>query len=305
MRIYHRLLHIRDQKERQDGIPEHIINHPAFQLVTDFRLQVQVASGTITKRSTLVVDGEGMRIFGRLVGVLKEMGNTIMTYLVACIMERLFGADTIEDIEALRGGLSLPDIIDGKAEAVPQITEVGEPDSEMLEDEEEGEDADELGQFLEEPAAEEPAITTSVSWPTMGTTSQSSVFGTQPKAVSVFGSAPTQPAPTSVFAASQSAPAIAQASAFSNINSRPNVFGNLTFGAPTSTSQPASVFGRVFSASSISPTPPNPPPPQRLSFPPKPAAQPVVFPAPNQLLPSRADSGASFRVCGIRKVPLR
>ena len=304
MRIYHRLLHIRDQIERQDGIPEHILNHPAFQLVTDFRLQVQAASGKITKRSTLIVDGEGMRIFGRLVGVLKEMGNTIMIYLVACIMERLFGADTIEDIEALRGGLSLPDIIDGKGERAPEIAEIGEPDSEMLEDEQEDEEVDELDQFLEEPATEEPAVTTSVSWPTLSTTSRPSVFGTQPKAASVFGSAQTQPAPTSVFGTSQSAPAIAQASAFSNINSRPNVFGNLTFGAPTSTSQPASVFGSVFSTSSSSPTP-NPPPPQQLSSPPKPAAHVIVFPAPGESLPYRADSGASFRVRGRRNIFLR
>ena len=36
-----------------------------------------------------------------------------MVYLVACILERLFGKDTIEDIEAIRDGISIPDIIDG------------------------------------------------------------------------------------------------------------------------------------------------------------------------------------------------
>jgi hypothetical protein len=36
-----------------------------------------------------------------------------MVYLVACILERLFGKDTIEDIEAICDGISIPDIIDG------------------------------------------------------------------------------------------------------------------------------------------------------------------------------------------------
>ncbi|KAJ3518491.1 hypothetical protein NMY22_g13648 [Coprinellus aureogranulatus] len=248
MRVYHRLIHIRDQRERPEDIPDHIRNHPVFKLTTDFRLQVQKKSSPISKTSALVADGEAMQIFGNLVGVLKEMGDTVMIYLVACILERLFGPDTVEDIELLRGDLSLPDVIDGRSVAAPpRIAEVQDADLEMEEDEEgDYEQEDELDQFLEEPAVEEAALSTSATWPTMNTATPSSIFGSQPTAKSVFGPTPSQQAPTSVFGTSQSAPSIAQ-SAFSNITSRPNVFGNLTFGAPTtSSSQATSVFGSTF-----------------------------------------------------------
>jgi hypothetical protein len=113
MRVYHRLIHIRDQKERHDDIPEHIQSHPVFKLTTDFRLHVQKHSAPITKTSKLVVTDEGMQLFSNLATVLIEQGNTVMVYLVACILERLFGKDTIEDIESLRGHLTIPEIIDG------------------------------------------------------------------------------------------------------------------------------------------------------------------------------------------------
>ena len=113
MRVYHRLIHIRDQKERHEDIPNHITAHPVFKLTTDFRRHVQQKSAPISKTSPLVVDGEAMGIFGQLAAVLAEQGSVVMIYLVACILERLFGKDTVEDIEAIRGELTISDIIDG------------------------------------------------------------------------------------------------------------------------------------------------------------------------------------------------
>ena len=113
MRVYHRLVHIRDQRERHDDIPKHILTHPVFQLTTEFRHHVQKNSAPITKTSKLVVTEEGMQIFSQLAGVLNDQGSTVMVYLVACILECLFGKDTIEDIESIRSDLSLPEIIDG------------------------------------------------------------------------------------------------------------------------------------------------------------------------------------------------
>ncbi|EKM51414.1 uncharacterized protein PHACADRAFT_103430, partial [Phanerochaete carnosa HHB-10118-sp] len=113
MRVYHRLIHIRDQKERHEDIPPEILDNPTFQLVTKFRFIVQAKSAPISKISKLVVDQEALEIFGQLAAVLREQNNIVMIYLVACIMERLFGTDTIEDIESIRGDLTIPEIIDG------------------------------------------------------------------------------------------------------------------------------------------------------------------------------------------------
>ena len=118
MRVYHRLIHIRDQKERHEDIPEEIATHPVFQLTTKFRLHVQAKSAPISKTSRLLVDAAGMQIFAQLAAVLRDQNNVVMIYLVACIMERLFGKDTIEDIEAIRGDLTLPEIIDGISKPV-------------------------------------------------------------------------------------------------------------------------------------------------------------------------------------------
>ena len=113
MRVYHRLIHIRDQKERHDDIPEHIYSHPVFQLTTDFRQHVQSHSAPISKTSKLIVTEQAMYIFAHLAAVLNEQGSMVMVYLVACILERLFGKDTIEDIESLKRDLTIPEIIDG------------------------------------------------------------------------------------------------------------------------------------------------------------------------------------------------
>ena len=38
-----------------------------------------------------------------------------MIYLTACFLEHIFGKDTIDDIETIRGSLSIQDIIDGNS----------------------------------------------------------------------------------------------------------------------------------------------------------------------------------------------
>ncbi|KAJ3928293.1 MAG: SAC3/GANP/Nin1/mts3/eIF-3 p25 family-domain-containing protein [Lentinula lateritia] len=121
MWIYHRLIHIRDQRERNDDIPSHILTHPVYILTSAFRAHVQAQSTPITKTSPLVVGEEGMRIFGELAGwLMGGKGKRGMVYLVACLLEHLFGRDRIEDMESVRGGLALVDIIDGREQEQEQ-----------------------------------------------------------------------------------------------------------------------------------------------------------------------------------------
>jgi len=155
-----------------------------------------------------------MRLFGELANVLKEEGNMIMIYLVACILETLFGKDTIEDIESIRGELRVQDIIDGSMEGYEGVEgkegEDQDQDSEMEMDDMKGEE--EIG---EEEVVEE------------------SVPGTQQ--ISFFNRSPP-PATASSGAAT---------SVFANLVSAgpKSVFGGRTFGASASTAQSTSVFG--------------------------------------------------------------
>ena len=236
MRVYHRLIHIRDQKERHEDIPNHITAHPVFKLTTDFRRHVQQKSAPISKTSPLVVDAEAMAIFGRLAAVLGEQGSVVMIYLVACILERLFGKETVEDIEAIRGELTISDIIDGIS------TEAKVDDREM----------DEMDDWLEDTT--EPQL---VSHPTP----------LEPSSNGWLSSSFTpQPLPST---APLTAPSVAT-SAFAGLVSTPNVFGTPSiFGGsvfsnlnqPQTTSvfntQPQAVFGdlAVSNSISIAPTP--------------------------------------------------
>jgi hypothetical protein len=197
MRVYHRLVHIRDQRERHEDIPSHITSHSVFKLTTLFRHHVQAKSAPITKTSNLVVDEEGMRIFGELASVLRQEGSTVMIYLVACILERLFGKDTIEDIESIRGELRVQDIIDGKVDYSARVAGEGvEVDGEMDADLEM--DADEGGgdeeEFLEEGEQlhDEPQLQQPSPFPPP----PSAFFG-QPAASAFAG--PSSTGPTSVF----------------------------------------------------------------------------------------------------------
>lgn len=204
MRVYHRLIHIRDQKERHEDIPQPLLDHPVFELITKFRARVQAKSAPITKSSTLSVDGEAMQIFTELAGVLRREGNVVMTYLIACILERLFGKDTIENIEALRGELSYSDIIDGYSG--PQ------PSSESITDDVVPEVHD---LTPSQPSAIRPLQPSGTQW-------LNNNFGPVPTA-SAFSHLAT--------VATEPSPFVSARSAFSDLPTVPNVFGTATFGA--------------------------------------------------------------------------
>ncbi|KAI0942263.1 hypothetical protein AcW1_002940 [Taiwanofungus camphoratus] len=241
MRVYHRLIHIRDQRERHEEIPEEITSHPVFQYTTQFRLHVQAKSAPITKNSRLTVDAAGMEIFGQLAAVLRKQNNVVMIYLVACILERLFGKETIEDIEAIRGDLSISDIIDGISAPLDETGAL--TPSPVERDEVDGDLA---------PAAAFAASGTTNSTSSVLQSTTSTVFGGVANLQPAYGDGSPATAP-----ANASQPL---ASAFGNLTSTPNVFGTTSVFPRTSTtgsvfgsSAPKSVFG---SSSSKAATPP-------------------------------------------------
>ncbi|EFI26573.1 nuclear pore-associated protein [Coprinopsis cinerea okayama7 len=232
MRVYHRLIHMRDQVERPENIPDHIKQHPVFKYVTQFRRHVQKKSEPITKKSPLIVDDKAMDIFRQLVEVLRGEGNTVMIYLVACILEWLFGPETIDDIESIRGDLSLSDIIDGKSQTaeIQEVTSDVDFDSQM----------EDYTQDEEQEADVEPAPLLFPNVPT------SAPAPSQPQP-SVFGSSFTVPPSNQPIAPP---PIPSQQNAFASLVAQPNVFGT-TFGAPAPKSAfPAvpSVFGSLQSS---------------------------------------------------------
>ncbi|KAF9265005.1 hypothetical protein L218DRAFT_924765 [Marasmius fiardii PR-910] len=209
MRVYHRLIHIRDQRDRHEFLPPHISSNPVFTLTNAFRAHVQKISSPITKTSKLRVDQKGMEIFGELVGVLRvqedvgQGGGRGMIYLIACLLESLFGKEAIEDIESLSGGMSLEDIIDGAGGA-------GEEHEFHDETNEMHQDAEEVDGFLEgegDAEAPPPAIQA----------------GATPMPLSVFGIPTISGAPAPSTSASASTPATG--SAFSNLKAKPSPFG--------------------------------------------------------------------------------
>lgn len=156
MRIYHRLGLIRDQGERNDRPPPHIAADPAFQLITRFRSEVQAASTPITKTSKMKVNAAAMQTFGELANVLRERRNIIMVYLIACFLEHIFGKDTIDDMESIKGPLTIQDIIDGNSE-LGGFDGMGEGSENMdaameeeANDQEDQEDTDDLSAFIDE-----------------------------------------------------------------------------------------------------------------------------------------------------------
>ncbi|KAI0357231.1 hypothetical protein OH77DRAFT_1422786 [Trametes cingulata] len=274
MRVYHRLIHIRDQRERHEDIPDEIRNHAVFRLTTEFRQRVQAKSAPITKTSKLVVDDEAMQIFSQLAAVLSKENNIVMIYLVACILERHFGKDAIDNIEAIRGDLSIPDIIDGISkpleEAQPSV------DGDAFISDSPATIAEEVSDVQEEPApAPQPMARSATEWlsnnfgappPVSAAPASQSPFApaanppstSTPSAFSGFGAASTP----NFFGASSSIPSSASApvkSAFGNLATKSSVFGGASFGP--STSAPAgSVFGggnasqSAFGQSSSSPS---------------------------------------------------
>ena len=150
MRIYHRLGLIRDQHERNDKPPPQIAADPVFQLITRFRTEVQQASGLITKVSKLKVSPAAMNTFAELAGILSQRRSTVMIYLIACFLESIFGKDTIDDMESLRGALTDQDLIDGNSEGTLVKMDDSEDHIEQpLSDNNEGEELeDELANFI-------------------------------------------------------------------------------------------------------------------------------------------------------------
>ncbi|KAJ6590462.1 hypothetical protein DFH09DRAFT_205833 [Mycena vulgaris] len=240
MRIYHRLIHIRDQVERPEPVPlsHHVAEHPMYKLTTAFRAHVQEKSKPITKTSRLRVDAEGMRIFGELAGEMMGDGGggKGMVFLVACLLERLFGKGTVEGIDDIRGGASWGDIIDGvtgAGEAVEEtqahVEEVDELDGGMTDQEDDIDivDVNDLGdedQDMRSPALPSPLKPTASGW-------LAENFGPTP-AAAVFGPPTTAPV----------------ASAFSNLGAA--VPGKSVFGG--------SAFARKSVFGAPSPFEPNP-----------------------------------------------
>lgn len=230
LRVYHRLVHIRDQRERHDDIPQALLNNPVFELTTKFRARVQAKSAPITKTSSLVVDAEAMSIFAELADVLRREGNVVMTYLVACILERHFGKGTIEDIESIRGVLSFSDIIDGYIGTGSQ---------------EQDTDVDISVVDEAEYQAEVPAHTPNESPKPLqpsGTQWLTDTFGPKPTQSAFvkpdIADPPSQPSAAPVH------------SAFSNLKTIPNAFGTASLGTQSAftnvgSSPPISVFGSI------------------------------------------------------------
>ncbi|KAF8189987.1 hypothetical protein K438DRAFT_1676621 [Mycena galopus ATCC 62051] len=238
MRIYHRLIHIRDQIERPEPVPlpPDVAEHPMYKLTTAFRAHVQEKSKPITKASRLRVDAEGMRIFGELAGEMMMMGDggggKGMVFLVACILERLFGKGTVEDIEDIRGDASLGDIIDGVTgtsdtveEPQIQVEEVDELDEGMTDQDEidlgELDDQGDGDQAMQSPA---PLKASASGWlaENFGPTPGASIFGppssTAPASASAFANLGAAAPATSVFAPNS---AFTRKSVFTNTGPSP------------------------------------------------------------------------------------
>ncbi|EIW53027.1 uncharacterized protein TRAVEDRAFT_155881 [Trametes versicolor FP-101664 SS1] len=259
MRVYHRLIHIRDQRERHEEIPDDIRNHAVFRLTTQFRQRVQAKSAPISKVSKLVVDAEAMQIFSELAGVLRNENNIVMIYLVACILERHFGKEAIEGIESIRGSLGIPDIIDGISEPVEDAQT--SPDGDAFITASPASMTDHL-EVTEEPApASQPVARSATEWltnnfgappsasappppptqPVFGSATNGTSFSA-PAGCSVFGGL-GQMAGTNVFGAAPSSSSSAPPkSAFGNLATKKSAFGGATFGASTS-APPTSAFG--------------------------------------------------------------
>ncbi|KAF7289939.1 Nuclear export factor [Mycena indigotica] len=234
MRIYHRLIHIRDQIERPEPAPlsQHVAEHPIYKLTTAFRSHVQKKSQPITKVSRLVVDATAMGIFGQLAAEMMALGGggKGMVFLVACILERLFGKGTVEGIDDIRDGALWGEIIDGTAGASDpspenHIEEVQDDELELTDAEDaiENDTGDDNNQPVQSPAISVPQ---SSAWASL----TPSTNLTQPvNAFSNLG------AGTSVFAPSVFAPsAFPRQSVFTNTG--PNPFTTIPPAAPTSSS---------------------------------------------------------------------
>lgn len=101
-----RLIHIRDERTRPEAVPlvREVAEHPVYELVTSFRVHVQERSRPMTKSSQLRVGAEGRRMIGEILAIRGVEGGKGMSFLVACILERLLGKGSAEDLENTRDG---------------------------------------------------------------------------------------------------------------------------------------------------------------------------------------------------------
>ncbi|KAJ7145418.1 hypothetical protein C8R43DRAFT_1012730 [Mycena crocata] len=302
MRIYHRLIHIRDQVERPEPVPlsQDVAEHPMYKLTTAFRAHVQEKSKPITKTSRLRVDAEGMRIFGELAGEMMGEGGPGkgMVFLVACLLERLFGKGTVEGIEDIRAGASWGDIIDGVAgtedgaedsQAHVEEVEVDEPDDGMTD-----QDDIDIGEVdeLEDQHMGSPVVTAPLKPSASGWLADN------------FG-----PTPAAAFAPSTNGTPAPVASAFSNLGAttpgksvfgttsafgRTSVFGNTghsPFGAIPNTVSNAPGGESGFTKTTPNPFRPSEDPPQASS-----SAPPVI--SNGFAIPPRVQNNPFFPTSG-------
>ncbi|KAG1824658.1 SAC3/GANP/Nin1/mts3/eIF-3 p25 family-domain-containing protein [Suillus subaureus] len=220
MRVYHRLIHIRDQKERHEDIPSLILEHPVFKLTTKFRLLVQAKSAPISRSSPLSVDNEALGVFNELI-------------------IHLFGTDTVDDIESLRENLTISDIIDGSSAVVDEHYDaiVEEPDA-MHEEEEPPFE----GNLVDAPqSSPKPPQRSGTEW-------LNDTFGPKPTE-SAFLNAYSQPAPQSpksAFSNLTSVPNVFGATTFQT-----SALGSMNEFSFGSAAVPTSVFGPSATGTSI------------------------------------------------------
>ncbi|KAH9938812.1 uncharacterized protein BXZ73DRAFT_89187 [Epithele typhae] len=260
MRVYRRLTLIRAFD--RDVIPDWVNQQPIFQLATKFRDRVHALSKPITKASKLIVDGQAMEIFGQLITTLREQDSSaVMMFLVACIMQGLFGEDTVDSIDGLRGDMSVPDIIDGVYSTSPQqyadeeetteeAVETVSPSgmTEVLSETEADTMAPPVGTQVVEPSATEwlannfnnpPPYTQPSASAFGGLGSTTSAFGFDSASTSAFGNLST--AKASPFGGATFGPTSSSSTSAFNPNV-PHAFGNgsSAFSAPPTTSTPPS-----------------------------------------------------------------
>ncbi|CAK5272216.1 unnamed protein product [Mycena citricolor] len=228
MWIYRCLIFIRNQGPEQ--IPPQIQAHPLYKLAVQFRSHVQSASGTITRSSELKVGGQGMATFQQLVEKLLETEDgRPMVFMVACLLDSIFGTGTVKEIDDLREGYTDLDLIvrAEPSEADEQVDEAEEEEEEVevedeteeaMEGEEEGvteQDVDDMESDLDDEALTVAPETVSTS--TFLPPVTASAF---PTASSSSGFPPS----ASAFPNSSISPLTANA--FTKITSTSNVFGN-------------------------------------------------------------------------------
>ncbi|KAF9046941.1 hypothetical protein BDZ89DRAFT_1058411 [Hymenopellis radicata] len=135
--VYDRLWNIGEADDQRENVPEAVKRDKIFILCTRFRREIQAAqpSREIFKNKKalwsaagkLSVSDRAMAVFGELVVELRSRrGVRVMMYLLACLVEHWFGVDKIEEIEAIRGGLTDLEVVDGR-----------EPEEQIAEEEEE------------------------------------------------------------------------------------------------------------------------------------------------------------------------